>query len=408
MVLRPLFTFLLLVIFSEIASAQFIGYRIDNQNQKASFRFELINNLIIVPVIVNDSVPMRFILDTGVRTTLLTNENLDKLEVAFSRPVVISGLGTAKEIKAYLASNVTLHLPGITGKGQTLIVLGEDYLNLQNHLGIEVHGVLGYDFFNHFIVQISYDRKLIHVYNKGHFKKGKKFTSFDLIIENGRPYIDAEFIQLNGVKNSGRFLIDSGASHSLLLETDKDSTLAIPEETLNTIVGWGLGGEIEGELGRLKSFTLGAFEFNKVLASFVSGLQSPKLISGEARIGSIGGELISRFNTVYDYSNSKLHIRKNNQFKRGFEYNLSGIDIIASGKDFKTFTVVHVTEDSPAAEAGVMRGDIIIGINAKGSGWLTLDEINALFRSQIGTQINLIVMRDDSFQSFRFRLRRII
>ncbi|MDO8898020.1 MAG: retropepsin-like aspartic protease, partial [Bacteroidales bacterium] len=162
MVLRTISLYLFLVIFSEIASAQFIGYRIDNQNQKASFRFELINNLIIVPVIVNDSVPMRFILDTGVRTTLLTNENLDKLEVAYSRPVVISGLGTAKEIKAYLASNVTLHLPGITGKGQTLIVLGEDYLNLQNHLGVEVHGVLGYDFFNHFIVQINYDSKQIN------------------------------------------------------------------------------------------------------------------------------------------------------------------------------------------------------------------------------------------------------
>ncbi|MDP2236426.1 MAG: aspartyl protease family protein [Bacteroidales bacterium] len=408
MVLRTISLYLFLVIFSEIASAQFIGYRIDNQNQKASFRFELINNLIIVPVIVNDSVPMCFILDTGVRTTLLTNENLDKLEVAYSRPVVISGLGTAKEIKAYLASNVTLHLPGITGKGQTLIVLGEDYLNLQNHLGVEVHGVLGYDFFNHFIVQINYDSKQINVYNPGHFKKGKKYTSFDLVIENGRPYIDANFIQLNGVKNAGRFLIDSGASHSLLLETDKDSTLAIPEKTINTIVGWGLGGEIEGELGRLKSFNLGDFEFKNVMASFVSGLQSPKLISGEARIGSIGGELISRFTTVYDYRNSKLYIRKNNQFKRGFEYNLSGIDLTASGKDFKTFTVVHITEDSPAAEVGVMRGDIIIGVNAKGAGWLTLDEINALFRSQIGTQINLIVLRDNSFQSFRFRLRRII
>jgi hypothetical protein len=408
MVLRTLFVFFSLVIFPEIARPQFIGYRIDDQNQKASFRFELINNLIIVPVIVNDSVPMRFILDTGVRTTLLTNENLDKLEVAYSRPVVISGLGTEKEIKAYLASNVTLQLPGITGKGQTLIVLGEDYLNLQNHLGIEVHGVLGYDFFNHFIVQINYDRKLISVFNKTHFVKNKKFSTYDLFIENGRPYIDTEFVQQNGSKISGRFLIDSGASHSMLLEFDKDSSIKIPEKTISTIVGWGLGGEIDGELGRLKSFKLGDFEFKKVLASFVSDLKSPDSISGKARIGSIGGELISRFTTVYDYSNSKIHLRRNNQFKRGFEYNLSGIDLTASGKEFKTFTVVHITEGSPAAEAGMLRGDIIVAINTKGAGELTLDEINALFRTQIGAQMNLIVMRDQNFLSFRFRLTRII
>ncbi len=140
---------LLLLFISQgfVAQSQFIGYRIDSSETKSVFPFELINNLVIVPVMLNDSVQMKFILDTGLRTTLLTEENSHQLEVAFNRTINISGLGSAGEIKAFIASNVKLQLPGITGRGQTLIVLGEDYLNLQSHIGQEVHGILGYDFF---------------------------------------------------------------------------------------------------------------------------------------------------------------------------------------------------------------------------------------------------------------------
>lgn len=387
---------------------QFIGYRIDDDKNKVCFKFEHINNLIIIPVTLNDSIPLHFILDTGVRTTLLTDDDESELDVAYNRPVTISGLGAVRDINAYIASNVSLKLPGITGRGQTLIVLGEDYLNLQSHIGKNVHGILGYDFFNHFVVKIEYDKKLITVYNKDSFTPGRKFTPHPITIESGRPYITAAFVQQNDTPISGQFLLDSGASHGLLLETFENPDIRIPEKNLQTVIGWGLGGEVAGKLGRLKTFSIGPFTFKRVLASFTTEMKSSSISNQIVRIGSIGGEILSRFTTIYDYNSQLIYLRKNFQFKRSFEYNLSGMDIVASGVEFKTFTVVFVVENSPAKEAGVKVGDVIVALNTKGAGELSLEEINGIFRSDTGQMMQIIVMRDNTFHSIKFRLKRII
>ena len=272
--------------------------------------FEYINNLLIVPVLMNDSVPMKFILDTGVRTTLLTEGNDHHLDVAYNRTVKINGLGSAGEIEAYVASSVKLQLPGITGRGQTLIVLGKDYLNLRSHIGQEVHGILGYDFFNHFVVKIDYITRKITVYESENFEPPRRFSMFPIQLVGGRPYLKASITQSDGSQISGRFLIDTGASHSLLLEADSSNSIRIPEKTLPTIVGWGLSGPIDGEMGRIKLFSLGKFTFKNTLVSYGSPMQ-PSVKAVSDRLGSIGGELLSRFTLIFDYQSEKLYLKKN-------------------------------------------------------------------------------------------------
>ncbi|KAF0129826.1 MAG: periplasmic protease [Bacteroidetes bacterium] len=388
--------------------AQFIGYRIDEPEKKSVFNFQFINNLIIVPIVLNDSVEMQFILDTGVRTTLLTEGNDNHLDVSYNRPVKISGLGTSGDIQAYVASNVKLQLPGITGKGQTLIVLGEDYLNLQSHIGQEVHGILGYDFFSHFVVRIDYISKKITVYESNSFiLPSDKFTRFPISIAGGRPFLQAEIIQMDGAKTHGSFLIDTGASHSLLLEPSTEKGIFLPSKTLPTIVGWGLSGPIPGRLGRIKLFTLGKFSFKNTLASFGDCMQ-PASQSLPDRIGSIGGELLSRFTVIFDYKSEQMFLKKNYHYKRGFEHNKSGIDLVADGESFKTFKVAHVMENSPASTAGIMEGDIIVAINGKGAAQLDLEEIHGIFRSDISQPVQLIILRGRKYQSFSLRLKKMI
>lgn len=406
-------TYILMLFFSAIlcktAIAEFIGYRIDDQQKKASFNFELVNNLIVIPVIVNDSIPLKFILDTGVRTTLLTSEPMDQLDILPNREVIIAGLGTNQEIKANIATNVSIKLPGITGKGQTLIILNAMHLDLQSHLGMEVHGILGYDFFNHFVVEIRYDKKKITVYEPKTFHPSRKSTKHKLYLNNGRPYIEGTMLQEDASSPiSVMLLIDTGASHSLMLEQDKDDRIQLPEKTLHTIVGWGLGGELLGEIGRLKHFSIDQFDFKDILVSYISGLKNTTIINGQKRTGSIGGEIMSRFNVAFDYPSSTLYLKKNHQFKRRFEYNLSGLDIIAHGPGYKTFEVVHVASNTPAESAGMAVGDIIISIDGKGAAEMDLDGINSFFRSKQGSFVNIIVLRKGNLQQFKFKLKRLV
>src|SRR5688572_23906509 len=140
------------------SQTQALGFSLADGKKKVEIPIEIYNNLIVVPVILNDALPLKFILDTGVRTAILTQKTFtDILNLAYSRKYSISGPGGSKIIEAYVTNNVSLDLPGVHGRGHALLVLEEDYLELRNYLGTDVHGILGYELFSRFIVEIDYE-----------------------------------------------------------------------------------------------------------------------------------------------------------------------------------------------------------------------------------------------------------
>ncbi|MBA4057965.1 MAG: peptide-binding protein, partial [Marivirga sp.] len=53
---------------------QNLGFSLADGKKKVQIPIEIINNLIVIPVVLNDALPLKFILDTGVRTTILTQK----------------------------------------------------------------------------------------------------------------------------------------------------------------------------------------------------------------------------------------------------------------------------------------------------------------------------------------------
>lgn len=391
------------------SAAQFIGFEITSSSGRTSFPFKKVNNLIVIPVMLNQTLPLQFILDTGVRTTILTDRTIsDIINISYDKVVTISGLGQVRELNAYLASNIALSMPGITGLGQSLIVLEEDYLELKNHLGTNVHGIIGYEFFNHFVVKIDYENLMVTVYEPKVFKPNRKFTAVPFTLENGRPYLQISVEQQNGSVIHPKLLVDSGASHGLMFETSSDSGIVMPDTTLQTIIGWGLGGELPGNLGRIKKATIEPFEFHDVLVSYTEGFPDNEFTQQIGRNGSIGGDLLSRFTPVFDYNSGLLYLKKNRSYKQPFEFNMSGIDIVATGMLYNSFEVINVVEASTAYAAGVRTGDEILKINGKPVAELNITEINGILRSKPGSRINLVLKRDGETRKVTFRLKRLI
>src|SRR5258708_39047241 len=151
-----------------------LGFSLADGATKVQIPIEIHNNLVVVPVIVNNQLPLKFIVDTGVRTTILTQKIFsDILHLAYTKKYTIAGAGGEDLVNAYITNNVTLNLPGVHGRGHAMLVLETDYLELRNSLGSDVHGILGYELFSRFVVKIDYEARTLTLMAPHKFKPSK-------------------------------------------------------------------------------------------------------------------------------------------------------------------------------------------------------------------------------------------
>lgn len=376
--------------------AQNLGFSIAGGKKKAQIPIEIHNNLIVIPVVLNDALPLKFILDTGVRTAILTQKTFsDILDLQYTRKYTISGPGGQNLVDAYITNNVSLELPGVHGRGHAMLVLGQDYLELRNYLGTDVHGILGYELFSRFIIQVDYEKKMLTLMLPEKFRKHRRFQALPISIEDTKPYIIIPIVFENGTTMNAKLLIDSGASHGLMLEPTSDSIIQVPKNAVSSLLGRGLGGEIVGKAGRVKSVRLGEYELENVIANFPdpNSYSDSIKIGNVFRNGALGGELLSRFVVIFNFPQEKVFLKKNSAFKKNFYYNLSGITLKAKGSQLNIFEVTEVRDQSPSQVSGIFPGDIVVSVNGIEAKELDLNVLNGYLNSKPGRKIKLEISR---------------
>lgn len=388
-------------------NSQTLGFTIAEGRKRVEIPIEIHNNLVVVPVLLNGTLPLKFIVDTGVRTAILTEKAYtDILNLTYARKYTIAGPGGENLIEAYVTNGVELQLPGVNGLGHALLVLQEDYLELRNNLGTDVHGVLGYELFSRFVIKVDYRQKTLTLMLPEKSNPGRKFESIPISIEDTKPYVNVDLTQANGEKKKMKLLIDSGASHSLLIEPKSDSTVDVPVNAVSCVVGRGLGGAIRGKTGRVKELEIGHYKMQNVIANFPdpnSYMDTLKLGS-TFRNGTLGGEILSRFTVIYDFSKEKIYLKKNSDFKKGFYYNLSGLTIRAKGNRLNTFEITDIRKFSSSDKAGLQIGDQIISVNGQSVKDLDLNQLNGVLNVKPGKKVLVSVKRNNEMFSAKMVL----
>jgi hypothetical protein len=122
-------------------------YRFDTGRKALGIPFETSNNLIFVQVRVNHSEPLWFIVDTGASYTFIKQRRAPSLGLKLEK--------NEKEFEGQsYAKNISLILRGVELVNQTVVAARTALL--EPNLGRAVDGVLGYDIFNRFVVEIDY------------------------------------------------------------------------------------------------------------------------------------------------------------------------------------------------------------------------------------------------------------
>lgn len=396
MALRLYLLLILLISPLGIINAQVPGFFIKDQSRKVVMPFTQVNNLIILPVSINGGEELNFLFDTGVKSNILFSKTMgDELGLSYSRKLNLIGADGHVVLTASVSSKNQIDIgEKLEGVLQSILVLDEDFLELEKVLGIPIYGVIGYEFFKYNPVKIDYDYSRLSFYRADAFKwRPFGYRVMDLQFHDSKPYMISQIKQAGGSVLEAKLLIDTGANHSLLLNRETSDEIILPPIALQSDLGRSLGGDLFGYIGRVDKLQFGMLNFRQVLTSYPDETEFSNIILGTGRLGSLGSELLSRLRLIIDYPRQRIMYRKAATFSQPFEYDMSGITVRYFDVDEKRIYVSQLKDDSPAHKSGVKQFDEIFSINKIPIFFWKLSDINDLFRSEEGKVITLGIYR---------------
>jgi outer membrane lipoprotein-sorting protein len=329
--------------------------------------FVLNSNHIYVPVSIDGSKPLSFILDTGAGGPVLDMETAKELDLKTIGKFEGRGAGEGtQEVNIVTLTSVKLGDLIIDSVSAATISLKP----LSKYEGMPDDGILGYDLFSKFVVKIDYENRKLTLYEPSSFEYTGKGEILPITLEGNNPHVKAK---IDG-QYEGTFVLDTGARSSLVLHTpfvQKHEALTKDAKKIDVFSGIGIGGKAPGKVTRVKSIEIGNFNILSPVTTLSSSEKGA--FASEKIDGNIGGGILKRFTVIFDYPK-----------------------------------VDFVVKDSPASKAGIKEGDLVLKINGQPTKDLLLRDIRDMFKAGDGKKISLIINSEGKEKSIELKLKKLI
>ncbi|MFB6317992.1 aspartyl protease family protein [Saccharicrinis sp. FJH54] len=372
--------------------------------------FEMIGTNIIVPVVINNSTPLNFIFDTGIRHTIVTElYKNDSLDLNYVREVTLHGLGEGEPLSTYLSTLNSMTIQTLRVDTVSLYALKQNIFQLSKHLGSKINGMIGYDLIKDHIVKIDYIKKCMYFYDPATYKIPRSFKEVPVTIEDNKAYITANVI-LSGEEHKVKLLVDTGAELALWLVNSNFKHYRIPDQSIYTYIGQGLNGEIFGSVSRIDKAAIGSYRFKKPIVAFPDSSAIEMIITSNERDGTIGSELLRRFHVILNYPDTMMYVKRNIHYSQRFKYNTTGIEVVQPYQNLPFFEIAELWDESPAANAGLRVGDKIESIDGQSVSTLTLIEVKEMLRKPSGKiRLNITRQNGDELihEKIKFKLFKL-
>jgi len=366
--------------------------------------FELNSNKIYLEVRVG-SEKRWFILDSGAPVTFLDRDLALSLGLNAKGNTEDAGLGESP-IEIGAAPGIVLQLGELELPPRDVQIMPLDAV-LRRFEGRTVGGLVGNDVISSYVVEIDYERNLLRWYDASTFEYRGPGKEVPVTFE-GHAYIRTRLTAPGQQPVEGNFLLDVGVRNAFMLYAPfvrKHALLPDPAHTLFTTVGCGVGGEVRSYVGRLQSCELGGFVLEQPIATLSKdekGLQATDQYDG-----ILGAELLKHFKLYLDFSRSRIILEPNRAFSQPFEFDMSGLFVIAAGADLRTFQVLRVIDGSPASQAGIREGDEIVAVDGRPATELSLETLRSRF-VEAGKERELAVRRGAQTVHAKIKLRKMV
>lgn len=324
--------------------------RIDDPSGVTRIPFDLVNNHIYVDGQI-DGKPVRFMVDTG-GANVLTPAAAQWVGLKSEGKLAAGGVGTERaNLSIARAKQVRVGAATLDKPVFYVIDLGD----LPKVEGVALDGLVGYEMFRRFGVEIDYAKHQLVLSEPAKFAPPAGATELSFDFDEHMPIVSGT---LDGLPV--RLTVDTGSRVSLTMNAPfvRTHELVTKYHTApESVIGWGVGGAARGRPVRFGSLRLGGFDIvgiaGDLFTSDKGGFTNPD------QAGNLGGGVLHRFTVAFDYANKKMYLVPNTDFGKADAFDRSGLWLLADGDALK---VASVAKDSAAERGGMHENDRIISI----------------------------------------------
>ena len=355
----------------------------------ATIPFELYGNQIFVRVRVNTLGPFWFVVDSGAGGWIVDRAHAVRLGLHLEQETAQgTGAGSGTYDVSYV-KDVSFSIAEFAIPVPLIGVI--DLGNNRSQIGREIEGLVGYDFFEKFVVEIDYQAKIIRLFDPKtyHYAGAGETIPITVDREARNPFLTVEITVPGTAPQSRKLLIDTGSNDTL-----DDGFVAKSTGPQREIVsGVGLGKEFKSTVARVSKLRLGAVSFENVYA-------------GAGGVPLLGGEILRRFTVIFDYAHEHLILEPNQHLADAFLWDASGLLSLRLVPQSGKILINSVLQGSPASEAGLREGDLIQSIDGLSSEHFTLHQVQSIFL-RVGAEHHLTVQRGKQILQVDIRLRNL-
>jgi hypothetical protein len=281
----------------EVNASPRAGFYLPDDVREATMRYKTFRNLILLPVIINDSIQVNLILDTGCRNLVLFGKRFQKLfAMEPGKKVQFSGLGDGDPVYGTLSLHNKVSISEVIGEHIPVVVVPSR--NVFDKV-YNVDGVIGYDIFIKFEVELNPLEKLITFRPAFTAFLPESYQEIPIRIEDSRPILQSRIV-INDEVLPCNLMIDTGSALGLLLKTT--DLKRFEGKDLSTNLGFGFNGAINGYQTKASSLELEGFNMAMIPTGVIQ--------SRWHNYASIGMGVLKGYSIVLNYCKEYVGFKK--------------------------------------------------------------------------------------------------
>lgn len=295
-------------------------YKVDRNaavKEVASIPFQIIENGIAIKIKLNKA-DREFLMlfDTGADGMALNPDSAYKAGVVVTKNKSASVVGGSQQVQ-YSADN-TIYLGDQVLKNQGLVIFPKH--------GV-YDGLFGANLLRNYITSVNFDTMTIDLYNFGDFHYWGKAKPFVFDYKSGLPVVKMNLTFDDKKTVEGSFTFDTGAGYDLIAygPFNHKNNLEASLKTEYTSVNYSLGKQTKIVGGAIPNVAINGNNFPNVTVALQEYDEANK--NWAFADGSLGIDLIKRFNFTIDLLHKTVYLEPNKNFKKAPSFYLSGLDL---------------------------------------------------------------------------------